>query len=54
MTDSTRCRVGAETPDWPFSTRETVGADTPASRAICATVSFGDFPGGSGPVIAAV
>src|SRR6266487_2664143 len=39
MIASTRCRVLSATPDWPLSTLETVGADTPASRAMSATVT---------------
>src|SRR5216683_195150 len=38
MTASTRCLVPAATPDWPLITRETVGADTPARRAMSETV----------------
>src|SRR5262245_26270170 len=38
MTCSTRLRVSSATPAWPLITRETVGGETPASRAMSATV----------------
>jgi hypothetical protein len=48
MTASTRCLVSSATPDLPLSTRETVGTETPASRAISAAVTAGPERAGPG------